>query len=188
MSQVQKPAVQSRPNPMKQKSERLSRRGLFTSTAALAAFWGAARTATAGPPNDVPGDVDPSSLLTKLIRRITFGINQAELDQAAALGYSGYLEYQLNYTAIDDSAMDARLSSLTTLQMTQLQMYGQTAGLLSNELTEATILRSALSRRQLYQRMVEFWTDHFNIEILKEPCNFLKPAFQHSGIRSLEFT
>src|SRR5690348_13040603 len=100
----------------------MSRRSLLGSAAALSAFWGAAR-AVAGPPNDVPADVDPNSLISKLVRRVTCGLSTSELALANSMGYSGYLEYQLNYTAIDDSAMDARLASLTTLTMTQQQMY-----------------------------------------------------------------
>jgi uncharacterized protein (DUF1800 family) len=156
---------------------------LLTSAAAVSAFWGAASKAKAGPPNDAPADVDPNSLITKLVRRITCGVSTAELALANSMGYSGYLEYQLNYTAIDDSAMDARLASLTTLTMTQVQMYAQASSLLINELTEGAILRSVLSQRQLYQRMVEFWTDHFNIDINKEADTFLKPVDDRDVIR-----
>jgi uncharacterized protein (DUF1800 family) len=185
LSQVQQSAPQRTTSPAhsEERRGRLSRRSLFTSAAAISAFWGAASTAKAGPPNDVPADVDPNSLISKLVRRITFGLNQTELALANSLGYSGYLEYQLNYTAIDDSAMDARLASLTTLTMTQVQLYAQSSTLVLNELTEATILRSVLSQRQLYQRMVEFWTDHFNVDINKEVDTFLKPVDDRDVIR-----
>jgi hypothetical protein len=171
-------------HPEESRPKSLSRRRLLSSAAAISAFWGGVRSAKAGPPNDSSADVDPNSLLTKLVRRVTLGVTQAELDLAASLGYSGYLEYHLNYAAIDDGAMDARLTSLTTLTMTQQQQYAQTAGVLSNEVTEATILRSVFSQRQLYQRMVEFWTDHFNIDITKEPCNYLKSVDDRDVIRA----
>jgi uncharacterized protein (DUF1800 family) len=160
----------------------LSRRALFGGAAAVGAFWGAAARAKAGP-NDNPVDVDPNSLVAKLVNRITCGFNQTELARANAMGYSAYLEYQLNYTAIDDSAMDARLTAYPTLTMTQQQLYGQSSSLVINELTEATILRSVFSARQLYQRMVEFWTDHFSIDITKEADTFLKPVDDRDNIR-----
>ncbi len=186
MNQVQQPTLERGASPVESGNARnsISRRKLFASAAAIGAFWGAASKAKAGPPNDDPSDVDPNSLISKLVKRITCGLNQAELDRANSMGYSAYLEYQLNYTAIDDSAMDARLASLPTLTMTQVQMYAQSSSLLSNELTEAYILRSALSQRQLYQRMVEFWTDHFNIDITKEPCNYLKMVDDRDVIRA----
>jgi uncharacterized protein (DUF1800 family) len=41
------------------------------------------------------------------------------------------------------------------------------AGAVQTQLQEMTIFRAAFSRRQLYERMVEFWTDHFNIYMPK---------------------
>lgn len=161
---------------------RLSRRGLLAGS--IAALWAAAPRARAQQPNDVPADVDPSSLLTRLVRRCTFGPTPADLTLAAGLGYNGYLEYQLNYEAIDDSACDARLVHLTTLAMTQQQQYAVAASQLSAELTEATILRAVYSERQLYERMVEFWTDHFNIDITKEPSSMLKSIDDRNVIRA----
>src|SRR5262245_53639828 len=104
-----------------------SRRALFRrlrgSGAALAAFWGvshAARARASSP--DVSADVDPGALTAKLVRRLTLGLNEFELNQANTLGYSGYLEQQLNPAALDDSAVDAMLANLTTLTMTPAQL------------------------------------------------------------------
>jgi uncharacterized protein (DUF1800 family) len=184
LSQVQHTA-RRRPGPQKsdETPERLSRRALFSSAAALAAFWGASSKAKAGPPTDNPADVDPNSLIPRLVNRLTCGMTQTELQLASSMGYSAYLEYHLNYTAIDDSAMDARMASYATLTMTQQQLYAQTSGLVVNELTEAAILRSTFSNRQLYQRMVEFWTDHFSIDITKEVDTYLKPVDDRDNIR-----
>src|SRR5262245_50726916 len=158
LSQVQQPSLRKAPSQSDQTPSRLSRRALLTG-AAIGAFWGAEK-AKAGP-NDNKADVDPNSLVARLVNRITCGFNQTELQRANTMGYAAYLEYQLNYAAIPDGEMDARLASLTTLQMTQQQLYAQSQTLVINELIEAAILRSTLSQRQLYQRMVEFWTDHF---------------------------
>ena len=50
----------------------------------------------------------------KLLRRVTNGITQDDLNTIAAYGYNGYLEYQLNAGWIEDSACDARLAPYTT--------------------------------------------------------------------------
>jgi uncharacterized protein (DUF1800 family) len=166
----------------------VSRRALFKSAAAVAAFWGTTEAALArrggGEPPDVSADADPGSLTAKLVRRITLGLTTAELTSAASLGYSGYLENQLNYTAIDDSAADAAIAGLTTLSMQPYQLYPLTAAQIINELTEGTLRRSVLSRRQLYQRMVELWTDHFNIDITKEIDTHLKTVDDRDVIRA----
>ncbi len=154
--------------------------------AAAGLFWGAKARAQPGvqPVRQVSGDIDPSSLIPKLVRRITMGITESELALANSLGYHGYLEYQLDHLSIDDSACDARLAPLTTLGMQPYQLYALTSGQVVNELTEATILRAVYSKRQLFERMVEFWTDHFNIDITKEIDTYLKPVDDRDVIRA----
>ncbi len=166
----------------------VSRRRLLRSAAGLAAFWGVvgaeSARARATPPTDVSADVDPSSLLNKLVRRVTMGFTQAEQSLANSMGYQAYLEYHLNYTAIDDSALNAQLAALTTLTMTPSQLYLLTAGQVISELTEAVIRRGVFSNRQLFERVVEFWTDHFNIQITNEDDQYLKTVDDRDVVRA----
>jgi uncharacterized protein (DUF1800 family) len=159
----------------------LSRRSLLSKAGAIGAFWGGARVATAQP--DVSADVDPGSLLVRLVRHITQGVTETELALAQSLGYQGYLEYHLNYTAIDDSGMAARLAPLTTLTMIPQQLYPLPAGQVINELIDATLYRSIFSTRQLYERMVEFWTNHFSIDINNGDDRYLKTVDDREIIR-----
>lgn len=139
------------------------RRALFTALATVAATtW---RKSAMAEPLDVPYDADPQSLVPKLVRRITMGITPTELALAESLGYSGYLEYQLNYTAIDDSAVQASLAALTTLTNTFVELEALPQNQIGNELIEAAMRRAIFGKRQLFERMVELWTDHFNISI-----------------------
>lgn len=55
---------------------------------------------------------------------------------------------------------------------------------LLNDLTRATILRAVLSERQLYEVMVQFWSDHFNIDPSKGECKWLKAADDRDVIRA----
>lgn len=137
----------------------------------------------ATPPSAVSADVDPGSLLNKLVRRITMGATVEEINLAKTLGYTGYLEYHLNYAAIDDSATDARIATLTTLTQDPVVLYTLPVTQVVNELTEAVIIRAWMSKRQLFERMVEFWTDHFNIDITKEQDTFLKTPDDRNVIR-----
>jgi uncharacterized protein (DUF1800 family) len=105
--------------------------------------------------------------LSRLVDRITQGFNAAEHARARTLGYEAYLEEQLDHLAIDDSAMDARLAGLTTLVMSPKQILDNFPMEIRTPYTEikgAALLRSVFSRRQLYERMVEFWNDHFNLD------------------------
>lgn len=109
--------------------------------------------------------LNPPLNLVGLITRITFGLTTSELAQAKSLGYMGYLEEQLNHHAIDDSVLAARLAGaeFPTLTMTPEQLAAANTSDVRNQLIRARLIRAVFSRRQLYERMVDLWTDHFNI-------------------------
>jgi len=102
--------------------------------------------------------------LLRLVRRITMGLAPAEIALARQLGYAGYLEYQLNASAIDDSVVDARIAmQMPLLSQTADQLrQAPDGGEVYNQLADMTMYRAAFSKKQLYERMVEFWTDHFS--------------------------
>ena len=114
-----------------------------------------------------------------LVQRITQGFRLDEYERALALGYEDYLEEQLEPLAIDDAAMDARLAGFTTLAMSPKQLIdGFTEDIARPffELKGAMLLRSVFSKRQLFERMCEFWSDHFSIDHRKGDVEWaLKP-------------
>jgi uncharacterized protein (DUF1800 family) len=108
------------------------------------------------------------STLTRLVRRITNGVTEDELKLAQKLGFYGYLNYHINYTKIDDSAVTQFVSTeYPLLGSTVEAIYNLDQRLVSDQLIESNLYRAAFSKRQLYERMVEFWADHFNIAINK---------------------
>ena len=67
---------------------------------------------------------------------------------------------------IDDSACDAYLTRYPTLPMTTPQIRAavpQFAWDAMYELGRATLARALFSKRQLFEVMVEFWSNHFNV-------------------------
>ena len=54
---------------------------------------------------------------------------------------------------------------------------------LLGEYQEATMDRAVMSERQLYEVMVDFWTNHFNVFIGKGADRFLTPAYIEETIR-----
>ena len=108
----------------------------------------------------------------RLARRITLGLNEAEVARVQALGYDAYLEEQLNPSRIDDSAMDARVQAV----------YGRLLGFTPRQLLDfddrgthyfdaqlpmrmLVSERALYSRRQLQERLFEFWSDHVHVPI-----------------------
>jgi uncharacterized protein (DUF1800 family) len=54
---------------------------------------------------------------------------------------------------------------------------------LGGELQQLAVVRAALSERQLYEVMVDFWTNHFNVFVGKGADRFLTPSYIEETIR-----
>ena len=111
---------------------------------------------------------DPASV-SRLVRRITMGVTAADMAKATQLGWQGYLNWQLNHTRINDDFVENTVATRYPAVLQTSDQLGQLTDLnpVYQQLRESTIYRSAFSERQLFQRMVEFWTDHFNQDIDK---------------------
>ena len=141
-----------------------TRRAFFGALSALASS-----AATAGAQERVALPITPMVLPAaelKLVRRITNGITAEEIAAVNAYGYNGYIDMQLNPSAIDDSACETRLAPYTSLGLPTPQLYALDSNTVQTHVIESTILRAFYSKRQLFERVVEFWTDHFNTDIV----------------------
>jgi hypothetical protein len=147
------------------KSMKVSRRS-FLKTVGLAALgamlpleWagGTQRTAAAG-------SLDP---MRHVLNRLTWGACPADLEKIRALGIEGYIEWQLQPERIPDPAIDELFEAQPVLLANyyQAKRFEQSDWQLSYILMWTRLYRAAHSQRQLYERMVEFWTDHFNVPI-----------------------
>lgn len=124
-----------------------------------------------------------------LVNRTSQGWTEALWAEATARGYPGYLEWQLDHLGIGDAALDATLTAFPSLTMTskQIQDTYVAPGMTSvpvAELKKACVLRSILSQRQLFEHMVEFWTDHFNIDHSDGEGQVLKTTDDRDVIRA----
>ena len=125
------------------------------------------------------------------LNRITFGARVEERARFAEIGLQAYIEEQLDFESINDFACDLQLSKFKTLKMEANELEGISNQLFDgydrekvpNELRQATLLRQLYSKRQLYEVMVEFWSDHFNIFMDKEKEFFLKTVDDREVIR-----
>jgi uncharacterized protein (DUF1800 family) len=174
------------------KEERPSRRNFFLGAAAVAtAALVPVRRAHAqriqrprpgimtrpGAPSAVSNDT-----LIRLVNRITVGATEDEVKRAKSMGFTKYLEYQLKYTSIPDTETDTWVqANAPTLSQDGTALYALDYNTLSTQLWNATVYRAAFSKRQLYERMVEFWTDHFNIDFDK--VGYLKTLDDRDVIR-----
>jgi len=155
----------------------------FTSVAA--ALWGCAPQSPS--PTFIPVEIPSNSedeFIVAALRRITFGPLPEEINRARQIGFNNFVEEQLWPQTIDDSALAQHIDHLTVLDMSASELLDLEKRLQpATELVQATLLRAVYSRRQLYEIMVNFWSDHFNIYVLKTKDRFLKIIDDREVIR-----
>jgi len=149
---------------------------------------GAVATGLAGcesmPPLPLPPPAMTDDLSLRLLQRISFGPKTADVARINAIGMDEYLAEQLDYENIEDGALAAQLDGLNTIDLDITQLRNRAAPIVAGELIQATMIRAVHSERQLLERMVEFWTDHFNIYHQKEPIRILKTIDDREVVRA----
>lgn len=116
----------------------------------------------------------------RMLSNLSYGITPQSIAEFNALGDSdaerlaNYVDWQLDWTAIDDSALDSRLASagydtldkpLTRLWSEHVQGDPDYSIRMRPawEVQCAAFVRATYSRRQLREVVVNFWHDHFNV-------------------------
>lgn len=99
------------------------------------------------------------------------------------MGREKWIESQLNPEAIDDTLCDMRAAYFEALYFEPADAYEFEKKALRTEITRHTLLRAVYSKRQVLEVMVEFWTDHLNIDLEKGDCVYFKIADDRNVVR-----
>jgi len=137
-----------------------------------------------------------------LLNRISFGPSRKEVQRINRLGLRGYLNEQLAPASIPDSAVEEKVARLKTMRMNSRELFelypppkiAKEAGmamanpmnaprLIILELQQARLLRAVDSERQLYELMVDFWSNHFNVFAAKGADRWLITSYDRDTIR-----
>lgn len=119
----------------------------------------------------------------RALLRLTFGPTRQERQLVHEMGLGAWIETQLEPKDVPDgrAAWLVRRHDAIGLEADALESWDRPQVI--EQLRAATLLRQLYSRRQVYERMVEFWTDHFNISVAKGDCWFLKLVDDREVIR-----
>ena len=129
--------------------------------------------------------LDHEGLIHHTLRRTTFGPTAAELQSANRLGLESWLEGQLDADDSDSLPVLERLTEFETFEMTPAELVAlDENGRVARELVGATIVRHLFSPTQLFEIMVDFWTNHFSIYAFSPPEIFLKGADDRQVVRA----
>jgi uncharacterized protein (DUF1800 family) len=119
----------------------------------------------------------------RALQRMTYGPTLAERHHAAAIGLQGWVEEQLDATALADVPGELSVRPLSSLTLDAVDLAAWERDDVVSEIQRGALLRRVFSRRQLYESLVEFWTDHFNISLEKGACWYLKTVDDREVIR-----
>lgn len=119
-------------------------------------------------------EIKPLSALSAAhaANRLMYGARPGDLERIAAMGHEAFVEEQLHPESIDDPEAEGAIAALghVTHRETDTQLYDRRSAspyseavLPIDETIEGTLIRRLLSKRQLAERMAEFWHDHFNV-------------------------
>ncbi|HHJ06888.1 MAG TPA: DUF1800 domain-containing protein [Anaerolineae bacterium] len=120
----------------------------------------------------------------RVLNRISFGPRPEERRRAAEIGLKAFIEEQLAPDSLnEDRRALLRARRLESLHLDASDLFDVKREVAARELQQAAVLRAVYSRRQLYEVMVNFWSDHFNITQLKGDCAWLKTVDDREVIR-----
>lgn len=103
-----------------------------------------------------------------VLKRLTWGPRQQDLDAITARGIAGYIDWQLDFENIPDPVVDAFMATRAVMTASQTELTriaSENYGYVFETALWTRLYRAIYSERGLYEHMVEFWTDHFNIPI-----------------------
>src|SRR5881409_3826030 len=141
------------------------------------------------------------------LNRLAYGPRPGEVDRIAASGVMAWIDSQLDPQTLADRGLAERERGFRILdydrtELARLHVEAQRERRARRRDTTATdaaaaqrgrrmagqfqalaIVRAALSERQLYEVMVDFWTNHFNVFFGKGADRFLTPDYVEHTIR-----
>ena len=126
-----------------------------------------------------------AELIYRGISRGTFGWTLQEQQYAESIGYEAWLAEQLDPDSILEPAFDQFIvANYPTHDDSPQKISDDGNGNRAQaEYISLRTYRAVYSRKQLFERIVDFWTNHFNIDVRKGKGRFFIGKFQQEVIR-----
>ncbi len=145
------------------------------------------------------------------LSRLAYGPRPGEVERVAAMGVQRWIEAQLAPERLADRRADSATKRFAVLKIDpdelaqrfaaaqaqrRQRQRGDTGMMreppsadvaelrrLGGEVQQLAVVRATLSERQLYEVMVDFWTNHFNVFFTKGAVRYLLPSYIEQTIR-----
>lgn len=152
------------------------------------ALAGCAQVARRLPKNELPIAIAaPTAKVAKEIRilnRAAYGPLPGQSATVAELGLTNWVDHQLKADATDDLRLQSQLLHLDVLTVDGMELHDFEEDAMVRQFNQAILLRAAYSENQLFERMVDFWSNHFNIYARKGLASYRKAKDERDVVRA----
>ena len=150
-------------------------------------------TTTTVPPTTTTVPVPPAVAVPSdprhVARRLTFGPTPALVAEVEQLGSAEWIDRQLALAPGVDAALDAQLAFVYPYSRRSAADIALSAEpwRIAYELPAATVVRSVCAQRQVFERVVGFFWDHFSVDVTNDRCQFQCADYDEQVIRANAF-
>ena len=144
-------------------------------------------TTPVAPPGANPGSAMPPDKYNPVLhhaRRLTFGPTPELVATIAAMGTAAWIDEQLAWQSIDESALEPLLASFPLALMTVAAATGTNPMLIISDMSAAALGRAVWGKRQLHEMLVDFWSNHFSIDVNVKTVRAYAPIADQQVIRA----
>ncbi len=136
--------------------------------------------------SQLPEKVETNDLAEehRFLTRAAFGPRPGDLQRLRETGKAEWIDAQLAAREEEPLWLKAKLHRLDVLRMDGMELQDLPQDFVITQMQRAAILRAVYSPNQLRERMVDFWSNHFNIYAKKGLGPYLMAADNDSVIRS----
>src|SRR6266567_2372603 len=142
--------------------------------------------------------LSPQDSAFHALNRLAYGPRPGDVQRVAAEGVMRWIDRQLSPEEIDNERLAEREGQFQILRYDRGELaaaadtmadksaadpIAQKGRRLAGQFADLAVVRAALSERQLYEVMVDFWTNHFSVYIAKGADRFLTPDYIEHTIR-----
>ena len=125
----------------------------------------------------------PTTEEERALNRLGFGPNAASLADYRTIGRRAYTDKALAGNEKESLGLQLQLQRLDVLQLAPSDLWDIPFDVVLSQLQQAAIVQAAYGKNQLRERMVDFWSNHFNIYARKGNTAYSKGVEETQIVR-----
>lgn len=126
----------------------------------------------------------PTEPAARLLGRVTFGHRPGDIARLEQVGTTAFIESQLEANEPPDPRLTVLINRLETFELGSVDLEDYRKEKVIQQLQQASLLQAIYGTNGLHERMVDLWSDHFNVYALKGDSAFRKATDTVKVIRA----